>query len=48
MPDTLCCRLPTGKKQPPLLDKLFRQRHLIDDQIAALFNVMDFNPQILA
>ena len=27
--------------------KSLRQRHLIDNQIAALFNVMDFNPQIL-
>ena len=38
----------SGKEQPPLLNKLFSQRHLIDNQIAALFKVMDFNPQILA
>ena len=36
------------EEQSPLLNKLFRQRHLIYDQVAALFNVMDFNPQILA
>src|SRR5256885_7283494 len=36
------------EEQSPLLNKLFRQRHLIYDQVAAFFNVMDFNPQILA
>jgi hypothetical protein len=36
------------EEQSPLLNKLFRQRHLIYDQVPALFNVMDFNPQILA
>jgi hypothetical protein len=37
---------PHREEQSPLL-KLFRQRHLIDDQVAALFKVMDFNPLIL-
>ncbi len=39
---------PYREEQSPPLNKLFRQRHLVDDQVAALFNVMDFNPQILA
>jgi hypothetical protein len=38
----------SGRELPPPLDKLLRQRHLIDDQIAALFNVVNFNPQVLA
>jgi hypothetical protein len=40
--------LRTPSESVALLNKLFRQRHLIDNQVAALFNVMDLNPQILA
>lgn len=36
-----------GREQSPLLNQLFRQRHFIDDEVAALFNIMDFNSQIL-
>jgi hypothetical protein len=37
-----------GKEQSPLLIELFRKRDLIDNQISALFNVMDSHAQIFA
>ena len=40
---TLLPRPSFERNGSPLLNKLFRQRHLIYDQVAALFNVMDFN-----